>query len=487
VPQQHLVNLPGAPMLTVAQSSWPSDDTWINSDPTGDANPSVAALYSSLASNIFLQLHSQPLPEPPSFFNPSLINPTLTSTSISGDEETTQQEDCNPSLLFQTQISPPDDMHIQPEDSTHLSYFLKKGPTFLGSPCFTPELIDILTLSLTQPLLRHGILALSTSIRFTETGPSPRCRKYMTQNLNHIVPHLQSAITLFQFGRVHLVCVVFLVYHALAFDDIVKAHRHLRGFYAMLRKLQYFSQEGNLLLHPQDPLILFLYMVALKADTILGDRHLDYIFPSIVFEEDYFSNWLSKTSRSKLNYQISMASIQLTFLANEIGHLRRDAIRLRRLKLSETTLRERVDKCQLHLDNWLDRQPIKQHLAANSTSPHVPRTKAFHTEKGCFLDYPEYVLFDVKVARMHLLHTSFQIQLCLIRDTCVTASTFDKAILACRIFAALKEGVDTNNVQMMGLFTLIPLWIAGLVFADRKRYFRDGMASSFLPVFVFRC
>jgi hypothetical protein len=77
---------------------------------------------------------------------------------------------------------------------------------------------------------------------------------------------------------------------------------------------------------------------------------------------------------------------------------------------------------------------------------------------------------------MHFVHTSLLIQMSIAEQGTIegfSEQVFDAAVLICRIFAVVSVG--QGNAVMWSDHSLTPLWLAGLVFGDKRRPFWEGL------------
>ena len=379
-------------------------------------------------------------------------------------------------LLLRRRIPAPDNLDVQPEDAKYIAFYLKEGPGYLGAPCFVDELLDIFTFSFTQPVLRHSMLALSSIVQPLYPEIESQARTYALRNLRHVLPEIQNAISKVKITTAHLISVTFLIYYSIATHELTKAHMHLRGLFAMLKEVDYISSDGSPIQRPPDPVMAFIYTLGIKADNILVDRNQPYAFPLLQFDERYFRQWFTKTHRSEYNLQICLASVHLGFLCNNVGHLRDDAVQLRLQggEGVEAVIAERAQIIRKKHNSWLLRPCIDRHIQAATNASANPSSS--YSLKSCFLNFPPYIIFDPPVARMHFVHTSLLIQMSIAEQGTIegfSEQVFDAAILICRIFAVVSVG--QGNAVMWSDHSLTPLWLAGLVFGDKRRPFWEGL------------
>src|SRR5271156_2052243 len=130
-------------------------------------------------------------------------NPNLAADPIYGDEDRNiflklqkyeiRNNHYNPLEEFRIHkpLPPPDDMDIQVIDSNYMSYFLREVPLYMGCICLFPEMLNIFMQSVNTPILRHSILALSSTIQQPQSGLATL---YVQRNIQHIIPQIKQAI-----------------------------------------------------------------------------------------------------------------------------------------------------------------------------------------------------------------------------------------------------------------------------------------------------
>ena len=394
---------------------------------------------------------------------------SIPSGEDTDDERTSRRID---PTIFRKGIPSPDSVDVQPEDAKYISFYLKEGPGYFGSPCFVGEMLDIFTFSFSQPVLRHSILALSSMVQPLRSEIEDQARTYALRNLRHVIPEIQTAITKVKITTAHLISVTFLIYYSIATHELRKAHTHVRGLFAMLKKSNLVSNDGTPIQSPPDPVLAFVYLLGIKADNILADRNQPYAFPLLRFDENFFRKWLTNTHRSEYDLQICLASIHLAFLCNNVGHLRNDTVqpRVQGGKEIESIIAERTEIIRKKHQSWLLRPYIQRHIQATTNAPYNPSSNP--TQR--FLKYPPYQIFDPAVARMHFVHASLQIQLAIAQHGTIEGfndQVFDAAVLICRIFAV----VSTGPVNLWLDLILTPLWLTGVVFGDKRRPYWEGL------------
>ena len=430
--------------LSKRQKAWPNPN--ITADPR----------YAEENRNIFMKLQSRPLRN--EFFNPR-------------DE-----------FSITKALPPPDDMDTQVSDSNYLSFFLAEVPQFMGCICCLPQMVNIFMQSVNQPILRHSILALSSAIQQTQ---GTLASLYIHRNIQKVIPHIQQAITDVKINNAHMVSVTFLGWLALTTGDLLTAHRHIRGLLSMLKVTHHISAAAKPTRNDPHPLAMFLFCMAVKADNYLGSRNQPYAIPPIQFNENYHRQWLKTTTTSEMHLQYCLATIQLDTLANNIGHLQRQARELRAsgIPAAEAEIRRRITPMKMEHRAWVSRPYIEHHIKNNDVSKREDfwTTPASLTFRNCFLSYPEYIIFDPLVAYMHLNHTALAIHMYLVESDNVNPhdnACYEPAVLICRIFTALNAALGGKAGKILN-GCLPPLWFAGLVFADSERFSQEGMSSEF--------
>ena len=382
-------------------------------------------------------------------------------------------------------LPPPDDMDVQVSDSNHLSFFLSEVPQFMGCVCCLPQMVNIFTQSVNQPILRHSILALSSAI---QQAQGSLASLYIHRNLQQVIPHIQQAIADIKINNSHMVSVTFLGWLALTTCDLSTAHRHLRGLLSMLKVTHHLSPAAEPSRHDPHPLAMFLFCMAVKADNYLGARNQPYAIPPLQYNENYHRQWLKATTTSELHLQYCLATIQLDVLYNNVGHLHRQAKELRSsgIHAAEEEIKRRITPMRIEHRAWVSRPYIAYHIKNNSDK----KRDQFWTKPDCltfrnrFLSYPEYIIFDPLVAYMHLNYTALTVFMTIVEAGHVNPhdnECYDAAVLTCRIFAALDAALGGKAGKLLnGCST--PLWFAGLVFADNERFSPEGEIRSIMSI-----
>jgi hypothetical protein len=414
-------------------------------------NPTAEPIYSSESKNVFLQLQRQ-----------TELNQTFDS-----DEE----------FVLLKPLPPPADMGVQMVDSNYISYFLNEVPRVLGCTCCTPQIVDIFMQSINQPILRHSILALSSALCIGSRSSSV----YTRNKIQRIIPQIKEAITSVTIGSSHIVAVTFLAWLALAKGDLHAAHRHVGGLFSMLQTTHHLSSTADPLRPEPNPLVMFLFRLAVKADNTLGSRNQPYVFPVLRDHETYHRRWLTVATSSEVHLQYCLATIKLDDLANHIGHIH---MGVDKLKMSGVHSEERTivqtERIRIEHKTWLYRAYIHRHIGGNDPVTWKEWTEEQPMPINTFLEHRPYSIFDPLVAHMHLLHASLGIHLSIVKserfqeydDEC-----FDAAILIARIYTALNNARVSGNG---GNDVLIALWLAGLVFADKARPSQAGTSTVFI-------
>jgi hypothetical protein len=211
----------------------------------------------------------------------------------------------------------------------------------------------------------------------------------------------------------------------------------VNGLFAMSKAVGHLSEDGNPIKRSPDPVFAFIYLLAVKADNIIRDRNQPFAFPLLQFDERYFRQWFAATHRSEDSLQVSLASAHLAFLCNNVGHLRDDAVKLR-LKGErgvESMIRERVEIIRKKHYSWLFRPFVERNIKATNSANLNPTSKS---DTPQFLHYPPYIVFDSRVARMHIVHSSLVIQMSIAENGKIqgfSEDVFDTAVSICRIYA----------------------------------------------------
>ena len=373
-------------------------------------------------------------------------------------------------IMFGKALPPPDDMYVKVSDSNQLSFFLREVPQFMGCTCCLPQIVDIFMQSSNQPILRHSILALSSAIQQARGGSVSH---YITRNVQHIIPQIQQAITLVKINTSHLVSVTFLAWLSLTTCDFRTAHRHIRGLVSMLKATNHLSPSAQCTNQDPDPLPMFLFCMAVKVDNYLATRNQPFAIPPIQFNENYHRQWLKTITTSEMHLQYCLATVQIDYLTNNIGHLQRQAIQLRLNGVSdaEGEIRRRMAPLRLEHKSWLSRPYIQHHIRSNDLSQ---LSYLDSPSSSRFLRYPEYIIFDPSVAYMHMNHTCLTIHMNFVLLGHVNdAESYSAAVLICRIFTALSfaQGVNVGKT-LHGCLTA--LWFAGMVFAENGNSSQEG-------------
>jgi hypothetical protein len=418
--------------------------------PWPNPNISGAPIYSNEGSNLFLKLQKRPLLN--ETFNPRddfIIGKTLPS---------------------------PDNMDVQASDSNHLTFFLREVPQFLGCICCLPEMVNIFTQSINQPILRHSILALSSTIQQAKGGLAPL---YINRNIKHIIPQIQQAISNVKIDNSHLVSVTFLAWLSLTACDFRTTHRHLRGLVSMLKVTGHLSATVEYTNQEPHPLPMFLFCMAVKADNYLASRNQSFAIPPIKYNENYHRKWLEFTTDSEMHLQYSLATIQLDCLANNVGHLQRQASQLRSSGLphAEAEIRRRITPMKIEHQIWVSRPLIQRHIRGKVSSPNSLRSCPRLPASDAFLSYPEYIIFDPLVAYMHMNHTYLTIHLSIVQKGHVDPQddeTYEAAILVFRIYAALSVALGGSAGKILN-GCLTAMLFAGMVFADNRSNSSEGI------------
>ena len=412
-------------------------------------NPNISAepVYSDESNNLFLRLQKRPLQ-----------NRTF---------------DARNDIVISKSLPPPDDMYVHANDSNQLSFFLREVPQFMGCICCLPQMIDIFTESVNQPILRHSILALSSAIQQAQGG---LVSLYITRNIQYIIPQIQQAISEVKITTSHMVSVTFLAWLALTTCDFRTAHRHIRGLLSMLKVTQHISPSAQYTTQDPHPLAMFLFCMAVKADNYLATRNQPFAIPPIQFNENYHRQWLKTIATSEMHLQYCLATVQLDFLTNNIGHLQRQATQLRLSGFpdAEGEIRRRMAPLRLVHKSWLSRPYIQHHIRSIDLPENPYPDSPGSPSPSRFLSYPEYIIFDPLVAYMHMNHTCLTIHMNFVLSGHVNDDeSYEAAILICRIFAALNSALGGNAGKTLhGCLTA--LWFAGMVFADNGNHSLNG-------------
>lgn len=412
-------------------------------------NPNISAepVYSDESKNIFLKIQKRPLRN--KTFNPR-------------DE-----------VKISKALPPPDDMYVQASDSNDLSFFLREVPQFMGCICCLPKMVDIFTESINQPILRHSIVALSSAIQQAQGGLTSL---YINRNIQYIIPQIQQAISEVKINTSHMVSVTFLAWLALTTCDFRKAHRHIRGLLSMLKVTNHISASAQYTSHDPDPLAMFLFCMAVKADNYLATRNQPFAIPPIQYNEKYHRQWLKTIVTSEMHLQYCLATVQMDCLTNNIIHLQRQAtqLRLSGFPEAEGEIRRRMAPMRLQHKSWHSRPYIQNHIRSNDLRQNPCPDSCGSPSPSRFLSYPEYIIFDPLVAYMHMNHTCLTIHMNFILSGHVhDDESYDAAILICRIFTALDSALGGNAGKTLhGCLTA--LWLAGMVFADNRNHSPNG-------------
>lgn len=424
-------------------------------------NPNVSAepKYAEESNNVFLKLQRRPL----------------------------QNESFNPSdeIVIGRPLPPPDDMDVQVSDSDQLSFFLREVPKFMGCICCLPQIVNIFMQSINQPIIRHSILALSSVIQQSHGSPA---NLYIRRNVQQVIPQIQTAIRQVKINHSHMVSVTFLAWLALTSCDFATAHRHIRGIVSMLKVTNHILATAYPSRKEPNPLAMFLFCMAVKADNYLACRNQPLAIPPIQYNEEYHRQWLVHTTTNEMHLQYSLATIQLDCLANNIAHLHQKARKMRALSYcspSEDRIEEELARLIGPLRSahklWHSRPYIQHHITANeypADSLADPNT-CCHPSR--FLWYPAYIIFDPLVAYMHLNHTYLTIHMNLVLSGRIDPGdreTSRAAVLTCRIYAALNTAMGGNAGRMLN-GCLGALWFAGMVFAHPESNSMKGALCHF--------
>ena len=414
-------------------------------------NPNVSAKpkYGKESNNVFLKLQKRPLRN--ELFDPA-------------DE-----------FVIERALPPPDDMDVQPSDSYQLSFFLRQVPIFMGCVCCLPQIADIFMESVKQPILRHSILALSTVVQQCQGSPA---NLEIGRNVQQIIPQIQTAIREVKFNDSHMVSVTFLAWLSLTRCDFAAAHRHIRGIVSMLKVTKHVLATALPARKKPNPLAMFLFCMAVKADNYLACRNQPLAIPPIQYNEGYHRQWLVHTTENEMHLQYSLATIQLDCLANNIAHLHHQAAQMRACGVTNIgdELARRVALLKKTHKLWPSRPYIQHHITANEYTTDSPpdRNNPYHPSR--FLWHPAYIIFDPLVAYMHLNHTYLTIHMNLVlagRIDPHDAETYDAAVLICRIYAALNATMSGNAGRTLN-GCVGALWFAGIVFAHPQCSFTRG-------------
>lgn len=366
-------------------------------------------------------------------------------------------------IVIARPLPPPDDLDVQPADSNQLSFFLRGVPQYLGCICCLPQMVNIFMQSINQPIVRHSILALSSVIQQSQGNSA---NAYIRRNVQQIVPQIQSAIRQVKISDSHMVSVTFLAWLALTSCDFAAAHRHIRGIVSMLKVTNHVQATANPSRKDPNPLAMFLFCLAVKADNYLACRNQPLAIPPIQYNEEYHRQWLQKTTTNEMHLQYSLATIQLDCLANNIAHLHHQATQMRDCGFFniEQELARLVGPLKSTHKSWVSRPYIQHHITANQyEGDPVDLTSS----PNRFLWHPAYIIFDPLVAYMHLNHTYLTIHMNLVlagRIDPQDYETYEAAILICRIYAALNTAIGENAGRTLN-GSLGSLWFAGMVFA----------------------
>lgn len=418
-------------------------------------------------------------------------NPNLAADPIYGDEgkniflklqkKEIRNNEFNPLDEFRIHkpLPPPDDMDVQIIDSNYMSYFLREVPLYMGCICLFPEMLNIFMQSVNTPIVRHSILALSSTIQQPQSGLATL---YVQRNIQHIIPHIKQAITEVHIDAAHMVSVTFLGWLSLTANDLHTAHRHFRGLFSMLKLTHHLSATAEPLREPPHTLTMFLYRMAHKADNTLCYRNQPQVFPPTRFVESYHREWLQNITSSEVHIQYSLATIQLDDIANNINHLHREANQLRRFNFPDTQqiLERKLRPLRIEHGMWVYRPYIQRHLRGNDP---LVRSGASNPEaspvagKSTFLSHPEYIIYDPMVAYMHMQHSYLSIHMNLVETGRTDdEDSYELGILVCRIFAALNGAFGNAGKILNGCVTA--LWFAGIPFTNDKR----NCAQSMIPL-----
>lgn len=379
-------------------------------------------------------------------------------------------------FIFGKELPPPDDMDVHVNDSSHLSFFLREVPQFMGCVCCLPQMVDIFMQSINQPILRHSIIALSSAI---QQAQGDLVSLYIHRNIRHIIPQIQQAISDVKINNSHLVSVTFLAWLALTTCNFRTAHRHLRGLISMFKVTHHLSPTAEYARRDPRPLPMFLFCMAVKADNYLASRNQPFAIPPLQFNENYHRQWLKLTTTSEMHLQYCLATIQIDCLANNIGHLQRQANQLRysRFLHAEAEIRRRIAPMKIAHQIWVSRPHIQHHIRRTdlSQNPSSPSSPASSASIG-FLSHPEYIIFDPLVAYMHMNHACLTIHMNIVLEGHVDPQdkeTYDAATLIGRIYAALNIALGGDAGKILN-GCLTALWFAGMVFADSRNKSPEG-------------
>lgn len=411
-----------APLLTVGIVS-SRYRRWPNPNPSNEPN------YADPSRNIFMLLQKQPL-----------INHTGVPLK---------------DITFPNSIPPPDDLDIRPIDSTYLTFFLTEVPSILGSDRFFPKILNsIFERSVSQPVLRHSILAVSSWIIDNRLGRPPL---YTHHHLQRVLPVIQKAITELKINSAHILSVSFLSWLSLMTGDLQMTHRHLKGLFLMFIHAHHLSPIGEPL-DNSDPVIMFLYRMSLRIDNTLAYRNFAQAYPPITDHEEYYRQWVRQIISSEEDLEGCIASFRIDDLTNRICHLHTETRQHREQSTSyDTALQRRAETLQADLSTWSTLPVIRRHIS-------LPSSFSSHSDTKSFLHYPPYEIMDMVFAQMVLLHASLGIHLSIAKTGTLGPyphSRYENAVQVCRIYAAIGT---KPALQKTGQSRLInALWLSGLV------------------------
>jgi len=305
---------------------------------------------------------------------------------------------------------------------------------------------------------------------------------YTHQHIQRILPGIQKAINDVKITSEHIHSVSILSWLALMSGDLCTAHRHQKGLFLMFLETRQISFDGTPTNNP-DPMLMFLYRMALKVDNTLAYRNFPQAFPPITDHDCFHRQWLPHFITKQEDLESCLAAFKLDDFTNQICHLHRKARQLgyqSQIDL-DPTLEPIATKLLTELEAWHSLPMIQPHVPLIiPQNPFVPSSKT----ENQFLQYPPYSVKDPLFAQMMLIHASLLIHLSIV----ITGTLgpypqlrHDFAVQICRIYAALVA--EQGALKKTGQSRLInALWLAGLVFGSSDH--SEGNASAILKLIL---
>jgi hypothetical protein len=332
--------------------------------------------YNARATNIFLRIRDEPLPE------------------MTSDEETESYD--FPLLPW---IGAPDDTPIYAVDPRYLNYFVQELPNLLSIDYLFPNALScILGMTMGNPALWHAVLALSSYLADNVIG-RPTSATYI--HLQRSLPLIQAAISNLTIDDSHIAAVFCLAYLCLTMGEIASAGRHLDGLILLLEHREARQTSENALVNA-------IRRMAIRFDNVRAATGRELAIPTHKLETTIpHREWLAKLIEpDKIGaMDWALAEFELEDLANQILHLNQRAMTLRASPTHnpDTDEHELLFRADVLLDQ-LRKWKLKPILMAAEAVPTISEIETESDDLPTFLNYPPLQITNFVYAKLMIMY-----------------------------------------------------------------------------------